>query len=243
MNLSSQEQQNLSSYETPQQLAVYDTERLQPVERQIFKEVFSGTPLRVLDLGCGTGRTTVHLKQLGHDVVGVDLSSAMINRAREKHPDIDFRVMNATELEFTDASFDAALFSFNGLDCIYPEAKRWQAVAEVRRVLRPAGRFVLSSHNSFAWPTNRYVLFWWALNIVTGKIFTPFRLEYKSFRQGAKFIYFMRRPRRQIRDMVKRGFAFRDIFSKLDHPFLEGTKNLFLISLFDSWPYYLFEKK
>jgi len=46
-----------------------------------------------------------------------------------------------------DASLDAAIFSYNGIDCIYPLAARIRCMREVHRVLRPGGCFMLSSHN------------------------------------------------------------------------------------------------
>ena len=47
---------------------------------------------RVLDLGCGDGTASALLAAGGHDVLGVDQSPAMIALARERHPDITFRV-------------------------------------------------------------------------------------------------------------------------------------------------------
>lgn len=58
----------------------------------------------VADLGCGSGRITAHLGGLGLDVLGIDLSPAMIDVARREHPGIDFRVGSMTELDLPDAS-------------------------------------------------------------------------------------------------------------------------------------------
>jgi SAM-dependent methyltransferase len=38
------------------------------------------------------------------------------------------------------------LFSYNGLDCLYPKESRLVAIAEIYRVLRPQGRFIFSTH-------------------------------------------------------------------------------------------------
>lgn len=102
---------------------------------------------RVLDLGCGYGRTTVSLKNLGYDVIGADIVERMIETARANHPDMDYRVMDSCALQFLDGSFDYVLFSFNGIDCILPEPRRLLAMKEILRVLKPGGTFIFSSHN------------------------------------------------------------------------------------------------
>lgn len=50
----------------------------------LLKEFLPPPPARVLDLGCGTGTLAVLLAELGHEVVGVDLSPRMLQRAEEK---------------------------------------------------------------------------------------------------------------------------------------------------------------
>lgn len=230
---------NFNSYTQPEQIAVYNTRKLYEQEKVIFAKYFStGKKLKILDIGCGEGRTTINLHEAGQEVVGVDVVPIMINKAKEKYPQIDFRAMDAGNLDFPEASFDVVLFSFNGLDCLYPEAKRWQAVAEIWRVLKPGGFYIMSSHNSVVWPTNKYKMFWWLLNLVTGKIFTPYKLEYKGFRRGIKFIYFSRRPSRQIKDFTKRRFELVETVTKKDR-----KNKWWLIDLFEEWPYFIFRKK
>ncbi len=65
----------------------------------------SGVPLRILDLGCGTGDLTHELAQLGHHVLGVDASESMIDSARQKYPDLQFLVQDASALSF-ESEFD-----------------------------------------------------------------------------------------------------------------------------------------
>lgn len=121
---------------------------------------------KVLDLGCGYGRTTVSLKKRGYDVVGADIVERMIEEARKAHPEIDYRVMDACVLQCPDDTFDYVLFSFNGIDCILPESRRLQAMKEIRRVLKPGGAFIFSSHNWLPylivpryWKSGRFVSF------------------------------------------------------------------------------------
>ena len=139
---------NLRNYDTDWSLDEYSRETgLRWLEAELIADWFPPPPARVLDLGCGAGRTTVGLAELGYEVVAVDLSEALLAAARRRNPELDFRHMDATQLAFDDASFDAVLFSYNGIDCIYPLADRIRCMREAFRVLRPTGTFLLSSHN------------------------------------------------------------------------------------------------
>ena len=126
-----------------------DKTELFPVEKKIFDRYLVSVG-QVLDLGCGTGRTTRFIVDLDNDVTGSDISPLMINRARELHPDIKFEVQDACNLPYPDSVFDAVVFSFNGLDCIYPEASRMKALKEIYRVLNLGGVFIYSSHTKSA---------------------------------------------------------------------------------------------
>ncbi|HZE99273.1 MAG TPA: class I SAM-dependent methyltransferase [Planctomycetota bacterium] len=106
---------------------------------------------RLLDLGCGAGRTTFGLYRRGcRNIVGADLSPALIRLARDhaarRHLGLRFRVADACKLPFASGSFDGCLFSFNGLMTIPRRARRIAALREVRRVLAPGGRFVFTTH-------------------------------------------------------------------------------------------------
>jgi SAM-dependent methyltransferase len=100
----------------------------------------------VLDAGCGTGLTTLRIAEQhpGCRVHGVDLSPKMIevagNDAAERGLEVNLRVGSITDLPYPDAAFEVVLTNiiFHHLDL---EEKR-QAVAEIARVLRPAGRYV-----------------------------------------------------------------------------------------------------
>lgn len=69
--------------------------------------------LKVLDIGTGTGFFAVIMASLGHKVVGIDLSSSMIENSKKTSKllgyEIDFKVMNAEELDFKDETFDIVI--------------------------------------------------------------------------------------------------------------------------------------
>jgi len=123
---------------------------LYPVEVEIIERHFPHPPSRVLDMGCGAGRTTIGLEQRGFEVEALDLSEDLVDEARKRLQHTRVHLMDARELEFADASFDAVLFSFNGLDCVYPSIERRRVLEEVHRVLRPGGIFYYSGHNLIA---------------------------------------------------------------------------------------------
>jgi ubiquinone/menaquinone biosynthesis C-methylase UbiE len=99
----------------------------------------------VLEIGVGTGRNLPHYRE-DVQLTAIELSPAMLEiaraRARELGRDVDLRVGDAQALEFPDESFDAIVCTLSL--CTIPDDRA--AVAEVRRVLRPDGRFLLLEH-------------------------------------------------------------------------------------------------
>ncbi|MDR0449134.1 MAG: class I SAM-dependent methyltransferase [Rickettsiales bacterium] len=119
-------------------------------EKIIFEKHINKTD-RILDLGCGCGRTTINLFKLGYeDIVGLDLSDRFVefakNYSREHNLAIEFMQGDARSLPFDGDSFDVAVFSFNGLMCIPEQKNRDKVLDEVRRVLKPGGKFIFTAH-------------------------------------------------------------------------------------------------
>jgi SAM-dependent methyltransferase len=97
---------------------------------------------RALDLGCGTGEFTAELAQAGAVAVGVDVADAAIERARARHPGLDFRLVPIDgPLPFEDNSFDL-VWASEVIEHVADTA-RW--LSEVRRVLAPAGRLLVTT--------------------------------------------------------------------------------------------------
>ena len=108
--------------------------------RDQFLEIVPAPGRRTVDIGCGEGRLTRHLNELGHHIVGIDTSPSLIAAARELDPSIDFRLSDATALPLDDASVDLAIafMSLHDIDAMPA------AVREVARVLEPGGSFCLA---------------------------------------------------------------------------------------------------
>ena len=98
----------------------------------------------VADVGCGPGRITAHLRQLGADAFGIDLSPGMIEVARREHPGLRFDLGSMTDLALADASL-AGLVAWYSLIHI-PDDEVSSVFAHFRRVLRPGGPLLLSFH-------------------------------------------------------------------------------------------------
>lgn len=97
---------------------------------------------RALDFGCGTGRSTRFLRDLGFDVVGVDIAESMLKRARELDPQGDYRLVPAGELPGLDAgSFDLILSAFT-FDNIPDFDQKVSLLTALRRLLAPGGRIL-----------------------------------------------------------------------------------------------------
>jgi demethylmenaquinone methyltransferase / 2-methoxy-6-polyprenyl-1,4-benzoquinol methylase len=102
---------------------------------------------RVLDVGAGTGASTVHFMDEGAYGVGVDISLGMLAAGRLARPTVPLLAGDALALPFHDAAFDATTISFALRNVADPRA----ALRELRRVTRPGGRLVVCE---FSAPTN-----------------------------------------------------------------------------------------
>ena len=123
----------------------------------------------VLEIAVGTGRNLPYYRGSVR-LTGIELSPAMLEiareRARELGRDADLRVGDAQALDFPDESFDSVVCTLSL--CTTPDDRA--AVAEVRRVLRPGGRFLLLEHVRSPLPPIR----------VAERLFEPLMLRFEG---------------------------------------------------------------
>jgi SAM-dependent methyltransferase len=106
------------------------------------------TGRRILDAGCGAGALSAALRDRGASVTGIDASAGMLDLARRRlGPDADLRVADlADPLPFADDAFDDVVASL-----VLHYLQDWgPTLAELRRVLVPGGRLILSIEHPFA---------------------------------------------------------------------------------------------
>jgi SAM-dependent methyltransferase len=95
-----------------------------------------------LDFGCGAGRSTRFLKDLGFTVLGVDISEPMLHRARERDPEGEYLLIPEDDLsDVEERRFDLLLSAFT-FDNIPTHADRVELFARLARLLEEDGRIV-----------------------------------------------------------------------------------------------------
>jgi len=125
---------------------IYDELRHKPRDRELldrFADRMLGAGL-VCDLGCGPGQVARYLHERGVELCGVDLSPAMVDRARRLNSGIEFYCGDMRALEVRDEAWSgiAAFYAIVNL----PPHEVEHAFREMWRVLRPDGLLLLSFH-------------------------------------------------------------------------------------------------
>ena len=118
-----------------------------PFDQWILKSFAESNKTRgtMLDLGCGPGQTTGYMRQQGiKDLVGIDLTPAMVKKASENFPRIEFEIGNILDLQKTSNTIGSiiAFYSIVHLtsDLLEP------AFREIHRVLKPQSEFLFACH-------------------------------------------------------------------------------------------------
>ncbi len=115
-----------------------------PITDNVARELISRTPTEnkhVLDLCCGQGNVTTLLLQAGARTFGLDFSPEMLALAAKAAPGAVLQQGDAASLPFDDGSFDAVVCNFGMMHLPDQPA----ALREIRRVLRPGGRFLMAT--------------------------------------------------------------------------------------------------
>jgi SAM-dependent methyltransferase len=230
---------NVGTFSTDAERERYFRFGLSPREDAIVRSTFAGMGGRVLDVGCGYGRTSRPLAEMGFRVTAIDIVPRMVTEARAATPAVAFCVMSVTDLGFPDGSFDGALFPFNGLDCIAPRSKRLQALRELHRVLRPGGVLVYSAHNwagflssSLRTPARRAELL---RNLARGRLLPGY---FRVRQPGGDLVLHYGLPWMEVRALRAAGFRTATVLPGKISPRLERLGWL-AHRLFDLWPLYV----
>ncbi len=125
-------------------------------ERLLIECFFPDKNARLLEAGCGAGRVTLGLWQLGyHRLTAFDFAEELVDQARalveERGVPVAIHHADATQLKkcppIGDASFDGVLFMFNGLMQIPGRRNRRKALRSLAAVCRPGAPFLFTTHD------------------------------------------------------------------------------------------------
>ena len=96
---------------------------------------------KILDIGCGTGNQVVNFSSKGYEVLGIDISPSMINKAIEKYPNYNFKVADALNKDNFNSN------TFTHITClyftIYYFQNKRQLLENIYRWLMPVGYFIV----------------------------------------------------------------------------------------------------
>lgn len=118
----------------------------------IEEEINQDKSLKILDIGCGTGRHTIELTKRGYDVTGVDLSENQIQRAREKSAEaglsIDFQIQDARCLSFEDEFDVAIMLCEGGFSLMETDEMNFEILRSATKALKKSkGKFIFTTLN------------------------------------------------------------------------------------------------
>lgn len=120
---------------------------------------------KVLDAGVGTGKNLKYYPAEAQ-VTGVDLSPGMLTRARQRAQrarcTVELKLMDASKLEFPDATFDACITTY--MFCVLPDELQRLVLQELLRVTKPGGQVRILEH--------RYSQRRWRRTLM--KVYTPY---------------------------------------------------------------------
>jgi 2-polyprenyl-3-methyl-5-hydroxy-6-metoxy-1,4-benzoquinol methylase len=117
----------------------------------IEKEINFDKEVRILDVGCGTGRHSIELARRGYKVVGVDMSEAQLQRAEEKARDAGVRLtflkFDARDLPFFDEFNLVIMLCEGAFPLMETDEMNFRILHNVARALKQNGRLIFTTLN------------------------------------------------------------------------------------------------
>jgi len=117
----------------------------------IESEIAHNKSLKILDIGCGTGRHSIEMTKRGYRVTGIDLSDSQLQKAGEKAAEqklqIDFQKQDARQLPFKD-EFDLAIMLCEGsFPLMETDEMNFQILKSAAKALKPGGKLIFTTLN------------------------------------------------------------------------------------------------
>ena len=115
------------------------------------QEINFDKKIRILDIGCGTGRHSIELAKRGYNVTGIDLSDSMLNRAKEKamteNLSIEFQQQDARDLTFKHEFDLVIMLCEGGFSLMETDEMNFQILKNASNALKKNGKFIFTTLN------------------------------------------------------------------------------------------------
>lgn len=160
---------------------------------------------RVCDLGCGPGHVTNYLHRRAVNVFGIDLSSAMVDQARQLCPGVEFTTGNMLSLELKPESLAGIIALYSIIHV--PRDEVVTALCEIKRVLEPGGRLLLAFHIG---DEIKHLDEWWGESVsVDFVFFQPEEMRNYLERAGLEIEEIIERePYKDVEHQSRRAYVF-----------------------------------
>lgn len=117
----------------------------------IEKEIAYDRSLKIIDIGCGTGRHSIEMAKRGYQITGIDLSESQLKRAREKAKEqgveIDFQKQDARDLSFV-REFDLAIMLCEGsFPLMETDEMNFEILKNATKALKSKGKLIFTTLN------------------------------------------------------------------------------------------------
>ena len=117
----------------------------------IEREINYDKNLKIIDIGCGTGRHSIELTKRGYNITGVDLSESQLKRAREKAKEQDVEIVfkghDARNLPFKSEFDLAIMLCEGGFSLMETDEMNFEILKNATKVLKDKGKFIFTTLN------------------------------------------------------------------------------------------------
>ena len=118
----------------------------------IEKEIAYNKAAKILDIGCGTGRHTIELTKRGYNVVGVDLSESMLQRARQKAAEENLNIVfenhDARKLPYLNQFDLVIMLCEGGFSLMETDQMNFEILQNAANALKPKSKFIFTTLNA-----------------------------------------------------------------------------------------------
>ena len=144
-------------YSNPALVSIYDGLNAGDDDFRFYEAMIGSVPLRVVDLGCGTGRFAAALAAKGHEVVGIDPAPRMLDVARTRPGGQAVRWVQGDASALPGkAGVDVVVMTGHAFQCLLADDAVSSTLAAIRTALVPGGRLMFESRNPLDRPWERW---------------------------------------------------------------------------------------